>query len=383
MAFDYDNGQLRLPVVRSWATFDFPTAQPRVRRHAAPGKLETSFAENGIVAVLPQNPIEPSPVSTGPKPQNPLVLTNGSVRDLSTLDQAELKELHWQEEQILARRIVDAPKGSRERAVAIRLAYDTIARIHTARNRDCDTPLMMGLDQRYVRLVLDLLRRQQRRSVTPSFFEVGFGSGVLLKTVADQGFDVAGVEVSAALHRDACELLGLNYREWLLVGDVRTIAAGQLGRHSLIYWNDVFEHIPPDEILEYLEAIRSMLVPGGLLVTITPNWHFRPSDITRDFCPPRTEAVGLHLKEYTLREVTALLDRAGFETVRTPLFQTRKKMFLCGSGLTATKQLCEPLLERLPARLAEILCRGFCLNCTIAQNPQYVQATSQLSPSTA
>lgn len=326
--------------------------------------------KTGAVEVLPQNPIQPTHISTGAGPQNPLVLTNGAVRDLATLDATELKELHWQEEQVLARRIVEAPKGSRERAVAIRLAYDTIARIHTARNRESGLPLVMGLDRRYVGLVLRLLRRQQRLSIAPSFFEIGFGSGVLLKAVADEGFGVAGIEVSAALHRDACELLGSDHREWLFVGDVRTIATGQRGRHSLIFWNDVFEHIPPDEILEYLQSIRSMLIPGGLLVTITPNWHFRPSDITREFRPLRSEASGLHLKEYTLREVTELLRHAGFASVRTPLFQTKKRIFVGGSGLTATKHLCEPLLERLPFRLAEILCRGFCLNCTIAENPQ-------------
>ena len=355
--------------------FDFHAAQPRVRWPAATGKLKNPFVENGIVEVLPQNPTQPSHVSTGPGPQNPLVLTDGSGRDLATMTPAELLELRWQEEQILARRIVEAPKGSRERADAIRLAYDTIARIHTARNRDNDTPLMMGLDQRYVALVLSLLGQQQRRSIRTSFFEVGFGSGVLLNAVADQEYDVAGVEVSSTLHRMACELLGSDRRERLLVGDVRTIApsqqiaAAQQGRHSLIFWNDVFEHIAPDEILEYLQAIRSMLAPGGLLVTITPNWHSRPSDITRNFRPRRTEAVGLHLKEYTLGEVAALLREAGFQSVRTPLFQTKKKIFPCGSGLTATKQLFEPLLERLPFRLAEILCRGFCLNCTLAENP--------------
>ncbi len=319
--------------------------------------------------VLPHNPAQPSYVSTGPKPQNPLVLTDGSIRDLATMTETELLELHWQEEQILARRITDAPKGSREREVAVRLAYDTIARILMARNRDNDAPLVMGFDPRYAEFVVRLLRRQQRRSITPSCFEVGFGSGTLLKAVADQGFDVAGVEVAAALHRDACELLGPNFREWLLVGDIRKIASGQRGRHTLVYWNDVFEHIPPDEILEYLQAIRSMLAPGGLLVTITPNWHARPVDITREFCPLRTEARGLHLKEYTLSEVTDLLREAGFAQIRTPLAKTRKKMVTCGSGLTAAKELFEPLLERLPARLVERLTRGFCLNCTLAQNP--------------
>ena len=54
-----------------------------------------------------------------------------------------------------------------------------------------------------------------------------------------------------------------------------------------------------------------MLVPGGQLLTITPNWHVRPSDVTVAFCPPRTASAGLHLKEYTLREVSDLLPSPG------------------------------------------------------------------------
>ena len=76
------------------------------------------------------------------------------------------------------------------------------------------------------------------------------------------------------------------------------------GRPTLIYWNDVFEHIPPDEIGDYLSHIHRLLAPGGTLVTITPHWLLRPMDVTGDFCPPRTVARGLHLKEYRLAEVT-------------------------------------------------------------------------------
>ena len=62
-----------------------------------------------------------------------------------------------------------------------------------------------------------------------------------------------------------------------------------------------------------------MLAPGGQLVTITPNWHCRPADVTAAICPPRTDAAGLHLKEYTLVEVSHMLRRAGFSRVATPL----------------------------------------------------------------
>ena len=58
-----------------------------------------------------------------------------------------------------------------------------------------------------------------------------------------------------------------------------------------------------------------MLATGGQLLTITPNWHVRPSDVTVAFCPPRTASAGLHLKEYTLGEVRDLLRRAGFRPI--------------------------------------------------------------------
>lgn len=321
--------------------------------------------EPGVEAVSP-NPTPPVPPALAARMAQPVVLTGGTVCDLAGLDPRQLLELHWREEQVLARRIAAAPKGSRQRDVATRLAYDTIARIIAARNRGACRPLAMGIDVRYERLVLGLLRRQQARRIRPSLFEIGFGAGFLLKAVAERGFEVSGVEISAALHRHACDLLGPSYRERLFVGDVRTLAKFQRQRHSLVYWNDVFEHIPQDEILEYLEAIRSMLIPGGLLVTLTPNWHFRPSDITRRFCPPRTEAAGLHLKEYTLREVTGLLRRAGFSAVRVPLFKTYHRTVLCGGGLAGLKRLLEPGLEWLPFRMAEILCRGLCMDSTIA-----------------
>ena len=40
------------------------------------------------------------------------------------------------------------------------------------------------------------LTRQARRGLTPRFFEIGHGSGLLLKRVSDWGFSAAGIEVS-------------------------------------------------------------------------------------------------------------------------------------------------------------------------------------------
>jgi len=137
-------------------------------------------------------------------------------------------------------------------------------------------------------------------------------------------------------------------------------------RADVVYWNDVMEHLPPDEIPDVMAAVFKLLRPGGALVTITPNWHIRPSDITRDFKPPRSEPEGFHLKEYSLREVASILNEAGFEHVQTPIFATRTRCYLMGSGLMKIKSLFEPALEWLPFRVAQIIDSVMGLSVTIA-----------------
>lgn len=316
----------------------------------------------------------PRPVAA-PSPVQPqavfnVALADGTTQDLAAFGLDELQRLQWQQEQAFARRILDAPKGSTARIEAVRQAYDTVSAILAARRGVCSEPLVMsGEDHRHVGLVVGLLAEAARGGREPRFFEIGLGSGTLMKNVRDAGFPVAGIEVSAELHARACQLLGEEHRGDLLRGDFLRQGFSAQQRYSLIYWNAVFEHIPPDEIGDYLEKIYRLLSPGGQLVTLTPSWHLRPSDITAEFCPPRTEAAGLHLKEYTLREITGLVRQAGFARVATPLVLTRKRFVLWGKGLIDWKRLFEPCLERLPFYLAQIVCRklGFC--CTIAAKP--------------
>jgi SAM-dependent methyltransferase len=296
-----------------------------------------------------------------------VILADGRCQDLSLLTPQELLVLQWDEERAFARQILAAPKGSAARAAAMRRAYETIARILMAQHNASGRGMTLGFHPRHQRLVVELLARQQKRGLQPRFFEIGYGTGVLLKGVSDAGFPVAGIEVSATMQAQACQLLGPGHEDQLHVGEFLAydLPAGQQ-RCSLIYWNDVFEHIPPDEIRDYLRRIHVLLVPGGQLVTITPNWHLRPWDITRAFCPPRTESAGLHLKEYTLREVSRLLDECGFRRVTAPLVVVPHRIVLCGSGLAGLKRRCEPALEWLPWKLTRLLCRGFGLSLTIA-----------------
>ncbi|MEQ8209796.1 MAG: methyltransferase domain-containing protein [Lacipirellulaceae bacterium] len=309
----------------------------------------------------------PAPIEAASEP-NEVMLANGQLCDLSPLAPEQLKELQWEQEQKFASAILAYPKGSNERALVTGQAYNTVCSILAAM-QEGEEPLEMGMDQRYIRLVLNLLERQYQRGIArPSLFEVGYGCGKLLEEVRGQGYNISGIEVSSTMRDQAVEVLGQRQEENLLLGDLLQVDEESLKiRPTAIYWNDVFEHIAPDEISDYLNKLYELLAPGGTLVTITPNWLLRPSDVTGDFCPLRTEARGLHLKEYRLAEVVMLLKQAGFRSIGTPLVSIPGRLITCGGGGRLAKQLLEPMIEKLPVKLAHLLCRGFAMSITLAR----------------
>ena len=183
------------------------------------------------------------------RPTTRSCLADGSVHALDGLARDELLALQWQQEQEFARQILAAPKGSSARSRATCQAYDSATRILARVQGSMDRPLLMGMHPRYGRLVLDLLRRQRRRGQSARFFEIGYGTGTLLKIVAGAGFPIAGIEVASAMRQQAIGQVGPEYASCLHLGEFLQCEAPLAdGPWSLVYWNNVFEHIPPDEI---------------------------------------------------------------------------------------------------------------------------------------
>ncbi len=299
-----------------------------------------------------------------------VTLIDGSHVALGELTVEELFRLQYEQECRFADAIKSSPKDSLERELTIKHAYQTVCQIldEQATREGIGGTLSMGMDPRYKKLVLKLLAKRRQSGSNDRMFEVGFGSGLLLKAAAEAGHGVGGLEVAPQLFELAASSIAPEHRQHLLLGDFRSLdLTDHFGQYGMVYWNDVMEHIATDEVDEYLVRIRKLLVDGGILITITPNWHMRPSDVTSNFYPPRTEAIGFHLKEYNLREVNTALRSAGFTHVVTPSFISRERIMLPRwFDMTWAKTLLEPLLEWLPFPVAVQCCRRFGFNLTIA-----------------
>lgn len=88
---------------------------------------------------------------------------------------------------------------------------------------------------------------------------------------------------------------------------------------DLVISNQLMEHLHPDDAYDQLCEIYRVLRDGGSYVCVTPSRVNGPHDCSAYFddlpCPVQEgdyQANGLHLKEYTTRELMVLFNAAGF-----------------------------------------------------------------------
>lgn len=191
------------------------------------------------------------------------------------------------------------------------LAYMRVVRLQFLRQE-----MDMGFSERQLRFVLAAMRPfQNGAGRDPDILEIGCGAGSLLEHLAKSGFrSLAGIDLAPS----AVELTRRRLAPFGLAGNVQQAAtphllrAGRAENFDVVLLCDVIEHIPPDRAGSLLTDVRTLLRPGGRLIAITPNAFAGPHDITRQFQAPGSKPEGLHLHEYSLRELTALLTTAGF-----------------------------------------------------------------------
>jgi hypothetical protein len=107
------------------------------------------------------------------------------------------------------------------------------------------------------------------------------------------------------------------------------------------------EHLHPDDAFQQLTNIYNALTQGGIYICITPNSYTGPHDISKYFDNTST---CLHLKEYTIKELSDLFRKVGF---------SKLKLFAGGKGIYVpfplwAALLIEKGLNLLPIKLRKL-----------------------------
>ena len=137
--------------------------------------------------------------------------------------------------------------------------------------------------------------------------EVGMGGGDLCLAYSRRGHTVVGMDISRvavllARHKSCGTPDGCLY----LQADGRKLSFPS-ACFDFVVSKDFIEHLREDDVRRHLQEIRRVLRPGGKYLLWTP-----PAGIGHS-------SLGLHLKEWTLRETIQLLQEEHFNVAVIPL----------------------------------------------------------------
>jgi 2-polyprenyl-3-methyl-5-hydroxy-6-metoxy-1,4-benzoquinol methylase len=164
----------------------------------------------------------------------------------------------------------------------------------------------------------DIARRHMaivtRYAKSGKLLDVGCSTGLFLHRAKQAGFDCGGVEFSLESAEFARRQFGMD----VLHGDIST-AAGRAGSYDMVTMFDVIEHVPDPS--NDIRTVCDLLKPGGLFILSTPNIDGLFPRLSYPFAKmldywPHPEPPH-HLFQFSVRTMAALLERNGFQTVKT------------------------------------------------------------------
>ncbi len=268
--------------------------------------------------------------------------------DQRTPDQ--IKE-HYEIEKELARRLKTA--SAQERRLLYTSLYNELFRRvkHHPQLRIKQSP---QLTQQAVRHKLNLIARFLPK--TKTFMEIGPGDCALALKMAELGQSVYAVDVSDEITKEIIQ--PKNFKLYISDGSSIPVSSNTI---DIAYSNQLMEHLHPDDAYRQLRNIYAALNVTGKYICITPNRYCGPSDISKYF---DNIATGLHLKEYTLGELSNLFKEVGF---------SRVMLYAGGRGSyirfpLQLGRLCEIILSKFPLKIAKTIACCFPLKAILGIN---------------
>jgi SAM-dependent methyltransferase len=142
-----------------------------------------------------------------------------------------------------------------------------------------------------------------------AIYEIGSGAGDLISFLAQEGFDCKGTEITR--ERGAKLMKGSHPNlSWGRSDGIHLDQFEPSQTYDVVVSDQVIEHMHPEDVDAHMKGAYAILKPGGRYIFCTPHKQTGPHDVSRVF--KLDEPKGMHLKEYTYRELLDAAKRAGF-----------------------------------------------------------------------
>jgi len=144
-----------------------------------------------------------------------------------------------------------------------------------------------------------------------SVYEVGSGKAAMIAYLAELGHRCTATEITR--ERGAKHAVEHANLRWTQTDGVNLARFEPLDTYDFVLSDNVIEHMHPADLHPHLQGARDILKAGGQYLLAVPHPWYGPWDISKVF--KYEVASGMHLKEYTHRELRDAVLRAGFREV--------------------------------------------------------------------
>jgi 2-polyprenyl-3-methyl-5-hydroxy-6-metoxy-1,4-benzoquinol methylase len=171
---------------------------------------------------------------------------------------------------------------------------------HSNTKKGLVSSLYQSVRKRTLKAKLRLLSTRSKQGLV---LDIGCGTGEFLATCKESGWKTIGIEPSASARKQGQENFGLDVRDEQDLAGIENASA-----EAVTMWH-VLEHVP--DLHGRLKRIKEILKPNGVFIVAVPNRgshdaaHYGANWAAYDV--PR------HLWHFRPQDITALMNRAGFE----------------------------------------------------------------------
>lgn len=237
---------------------------------------------------------------------------DGRQIDLTGLSRKQLRDIHYQEETKMAKRILTYSPFSEERKHLLNEGYAFVETLKLMYERS--TVESFGASPWTVRLVKNAVKKRiQKTHQKQVVYEAGVGIGYAVKNIIEMpnifyyGCDVTLFPDVAKMAKQHNNLI---LHERTLYEDLLEMEDDSI---DVFYADNVIEHLIPDEADYIFELLYRKMKKKGILILLIPNWHTGPHDVTKYYLKKGQRAKGFHFMEMSCIETTKLLCRHGFK----------------------------------------------------------------------